>query len=156
MGKKKNKDKGIFNNKRVFFDFEIFEKIEAGIILVGTEVKSIRSGKISMNGSFCIIMGNELFVRGMDIALYDEGSMNNHEPKRDRKLLLHKKQIERLKIRLEERGLTIVPIKLYENDKGIFKIEVGVAKGRKNVDKRNYISEREEKIKIKREYNINI
>ena len=149
MSKKKNKDKGIFNNKRVFFDFEIFEKIEAGIILTGTEVKSIRSGKISMNGSFCIIMDNELFIRGMDIALYDEGSMNNHEPKRDRKLLLHKKQIEKLKIRLEERGLTIVPIKLYENDKSIFKIEIGVAKGRKNADKRNYIKDRESRKEMK-------
>ena len=144
MVKKKVKAKGIFNNKRVFFDYEIFDKIEAGIILYGTEVKSIRNGKINMNGTYCVIIGNEVFVKGIDIALYEEGSYNNvEEPKRDRKLLLHKKQINRLKSKLEEKGLTIVPIKLYENDKGIFKMEIGVAKGRKVVDKRNYIKERE-------------
>jgi SsrA-binding protein len=147
--KKKNKIKRLFNNKRVFFDYEILEKIEAGMILAGTEVKSIRNGKISMNGSFCIILENEIFVRGIDIALYEEGSFTNHESKRDRKLLLHKKQIDRLKVQLEEKGLTIVPIKMYENDKGIFKMEIGIARGRKTADKRNYIKDRESRKELK-------
>lgn len=146
---KKKKDRGVFNNKRVFFDYEILEKIEAGIILTGTEVKSIRNGKISINGTFCVIVDNEIFIKGMDIALYEEGSFTNHEPKRDRKLLLHKKQINRIKVKLEEKGLTVVPIKLYENDKGIFKVEIGIARGRKMLDKREYIRDRESKRQMK-------
>jgi len=145
----KKKDKFVFNNKRVFFDYDILEKIEAGIILTGTEVKSIRNSKININGTFCIIVDNEIYIKGMDIALYEEGSFTNHEPKRDRKLLLHKKQINRIKIKLEEKGLSVVPIKIYENDKGIFKVEIGIAKGRKAVDKREYIKDRESKKQLK-------
>lgn len=152
----KKKDKLIFNNKRVFFDYDILEKIEAGVILSGTEVKSIRNGKININGTFCIISDDEVYIKGMDIALYDEGSFTNHEPKRDRKLLLHKKQIIKLKVKLEEKGLTVVPIKLYENDKGIFKIEIGIGKGRKNINKKEYIKERELKKSIKKQFNINL
>jgi SsrA-binding protein len=147
---------GTFKNRRVFFDYEILDKFEAGIVLTGTEIKSIRNGKVTINGAFCIFIGNELFIKGIDIAVYDEGSYLNHEPKRDRKLLLHKKELNRLKSKLDEKGLTIVPIKLYPNDSGIYKFEIGLARGRKNSDKRNYISEREEKIKIKRDFNINI
>lgn len=152
----KKKDKFVFNNKRVFFDYDILEKIEAGIILTGTEVKSIRNSKININGTFCIIVDNEIYIKGMDIALYEEGSFTNHEPKRDRKLLLHKKQINRIKIKLEEKGLSVVPIKIYENDKGIFKVEIGIAKGRKNIDKKDYIRERELKKSIKKQFNINL
>ena len=139
----------LFKNKRVFFDYDIVDKIESGIILTGTEVKSIRNGKISMNGSYCIINDNEIFIKGMDIAIYDEGSLNNHEPKRDRKLLLHKKQINKIKSKLEEKGFTIVPIKLYPNENGIFKIELGIGKGRKIGDKREYIKDRETKRELK-------
>lgn len=152
----KKKDKFVFNNKRVFFDYDILEKIEAGIILTGTEVKSIRNSKININGTFCIIVDNEIYIKGMDIALYEEGSFTNHEPKRDRKLLLHKKQINRIKIKLEEKGLSVVPIKIYENDKGIFKVEIGIAKGRKNINKKEYIKERELKKSIKKQFNINL
>jgi len=147
--KNKKSNTLLFKNKRVFFDYDIVDKIEAGIILSGTEVKSVRSGKISMNGSYCIINDNEIFIKGMDIAIYDEGSLNNHEPKRDRKLLLHKKQINKIKIRLEEKGFTIVPIKLYPNENGIFKIELGIGKGRKVADKRDYIRDRETKRELK-------
>ena len=148
--KKKKYNTLEFRNKRVFFDYKIFDKIEAGLILTGTEVKSIRDSKISLNGSFCIIKDDGLYVKGIDIAVYSEGSYNNHEPKRDRKLLLHKKQIEKLKIKMEEKSLTIVPIKLYPNEYGIFKLEIGIAKGRKKSDKREYIKERETLIEIKR------
>lgn len=145
----REKNKLVFNNKRVFFDYDILEKIEAGIILTGTEVKSIRNCKININGTFCIITDNEIYIKGMDIALYEEGSFTNHEPKRDRKLLLHKKQINRIKIKLEEKGLSVVPIKIYENDKSVFKVEIGIAKGRKVADKRDYIRDRESKKQIK-------
>jgi len=147
--KNKKSNTLLFKNKRVFFDYDIVDKIEAGIILSGTEVKSIRDGKISMNGSYCIINDNEIFIKGVDIAIYDEGSLNNHEPKRDRKLLLHKKQINKIKIRLEEKGFTIVPIKLYPNENGIFNIELGIGKGRKVGDKREYIKDRETKRELK-------
>jgi SsrA-binding protein len=139
----------LFKNKKVFFDYDIVDKIEAGIILSGTEVKSVRDSKINMNGSFCIIKDNEIFIKGMDIAIYDEGSMNNHDPKRDRKLLLHKKQINKIKIKLEEKGFTIVPIKLYPNENGIFKIEIGIGKGRKLHNKKEYIKDRESKKELK-------
>ncbi|MFA5586574.1 MAG: SsrA-binding protein SmpB [Saccharofermentanales bacterium] len=147
--KNKKSNNLLFKNKKVFFDYDIVDKIESGIILTGTEVKSIREGKINMNGSFCIIKDNEIFIKGMDIAIYDEGSMNNHDPKRDRKLLLHKKQINKIKIKLEEKGFTIVPIKLYPNENGIFKIEIGIGKGRKLHNKKEYIKDRESKKELK-------
>lgn len=143
------KDTIVFKNRKVYFDFEILEKIEAGIMLTGTEIKSVRNGKVNINGSFGIFMDGELYIRGIDIAIYDEGSYNNHEPKRDRKLLLHKKQLNKLKIKLEEKGLTIVPTKLYPNERGIIKLEIGVAKGRKKGDKREYIKERDSKREMK-------
>lgn len=147
--KKKKTDSGVFRNRRVFFDYEIFDKIEAGIMLTGTEIKSIRNGKVNINGTFCFFVDKELFIKGMDIAIYDEGSYLNHEPKRDRKLLLHKKELNKLKVKLEEKGFTIVPIKLYPNENGIYKLEIGIAKGRKNKDKRDYIKDRESKKQIK-------
>jgi len=145
-----------FKNKRVFFDYEIIEKYEAGIVLQGTEVKSLRDGKISLNGSFCNFNDGELFVRGIDISTYNEGSYNNHFPKRDRKLLLHKKELKKLKVKIEEKGLTIVPIRLYTNEFNIFKLEIGLAVGKKNFDKKNTIYEKQERIRLKREFNINI
>jgi SsrA-binding protein len=149
MGKKNKIASGTFNNKRVFFDYEILDKFEAGIVLTGTEIKSIRNGKVTINGAFCVFIEKELFIRGTDIAIYDEGSYLNHEPKRDRKLLLHRKELNRLKSKLDEKGLTIVPIKLYPNDKGIYKLELGLAKGRKVADKREYIKERDSKRELK-------
>lgn len=149
MSKKEKNKSGVFRNKRVFFDYEILEKIESGIVLTGTEIKSIRNGKVSINGSFCVFNNNELFLKGSDIAIYDEGSYLNHDPKRDRKLLLHKKELKKLKIKLEEKGLTIVPIRLYPNENNIYKLEIGLAKGRKNVDKRSYIKDRETKKELK-------
>ncbi len=146
---KKKTEGGTFKNKRVFFDYEVFDKIEAGIVLTGTEIKSIRNSKVNINGSFCIFQDNELYIRGTDIAIYDEGSYLNHDPKRDRKLLLHRKQLNKLKTKLDEKGLTIVPIKLYPNENGIYKIEIGLGKGRKTQDKRDYIRERDTKREMK-------
>lgn len=149
MGKKIKKVSNTFNNKRVFFDYEILEKFEAGIVLQGTEVKSIRNGKVSLNGTFCVFNDKELYLKGSDIAVYNEGSYNNHEPKRDRKLLLHKKELNKLKKKLEEKGLTIVPIKLYPNENNLFKMEIALARGRKTINKKEYIRERETKRELK-------
>lgn len=149
MGKKNKKISTTFSNKRVFFDYEILEKFEAGIVLHGTEVKSIRDGKISLNGSFCVFIEKELYLKGSDIAIYKEGSWMNHDPKRDRKLLMHRKELNRLKKKIEEKGLTIVPIKLYTNEKNIYKLEVGLARGRKTHNKKEYIRERESKKELK-------
>jgi SsrA-binding protein len=132
-----------FKNRKAFFNYEISDKIEAGIKLTGTEVKSARNGKVNLNGCYCFVSEDGLYIKGMDIAFYEEGSLNNHDPKRDRKLLLHKKQIERLKTKLEEKHFTIVPIRMYTNETGIFKMEIGLGKGRKKYDKRNYIRKRE-------------
>ena len=146
---KRKLNSGTFKNRRVFFDYEILDKMEAGIVLTGTEIKSIRNGKVSINGAFCVFIGKELFIRGTDIAVYDEGSYLNHDPKRDRKLLLHRKQLNKLKSKLDEKGLTIVPIKLYPNEDGIYKLELGLAKGRKVADKREYIKDRDSKKEMK-------
>jgi len=149
MAKKKKNTKLVFRNKRAFFDFEITDKFEAGIQLQGTEVKSIREGKVSLVGSFCYFNNGELFIKDMDIAVYDEGSYNNHEPKRERKLLMHKKELEKLKEKTDEKGFALVPLRLYPNNKNIFKVEIGLAKGRKKVDKRDYIKDREIKREMK-------
>lgn len=149
MGKRIKKVSNTFNNKRVFFDYEILEKFEAGVVLYGTEVKSIRNSKVSLNGAFCVFNGKELYLKGSDIAVYNEGSYNNHEPKRDRKLLLHKKELNKLKKKLEEKGLAIVPIKLYPNGNNLFKMEIALARGRKTINKKEYIRERETKRELK-------
>jgi SsrA-binding protein len=138
----------LFKNKRVFFDFNIFDKFEAGIMLVGSEVKSIRDRNISINGAFCVFVGSELFLKDTNISIYNDASYNNHDPKRDRKLLLHKKELRKLQEKVDEKGMTIVPIKMYLNEKGIFKVEIALAKGKNAVDKREYIKERESKKEI--------
>jgi len=141
---KKKKQPLVFRNKRAYFDYEISEKYEAGIILVGTETKSIRNSKISLVGSFCYFNSDgELFIKDMDIAIYEDGSYNNHEPKRDRKLLMHKKELIKLKAKYDEKGFSVIPLRLYPNERNIFKVEIGLAKGRKKGDKRSYIQERE-------------
>lgn len=149
MAKKKKNPPLEFRNKKAFFDFNILDKLEAGMVLFGSEVKSIREGKVNLTGTYCIFHDNELFIKDMDIAAYEESSHNNHDPKRERKLLLHKKQLSRLKEGLEQKGTTIVPLKLYPNEKGIFKIEIGIAKGRKMQDKREYIRDRDSKRELK-------
>jgi SsrA-binding protein len=141
---KKKEHKLVFKNKRAYFDFEIHDKYEAGIMLKGTEVKSIRNSKVSLVGSFCYFNEDgELFIKDMDIAIYDEGSYNNHEPKRERKLLMHKKELIKLKAKFDEKGFALIPLQLYPNEKNIFKLEIGLAKGRKMTDKRDYIRSRE-------------
>lgn len=146
----KDKKTIAFNNKKVFFNYNVYDRFEAGIKLVGSEVKSLRNGKANLNGAYCIFNEKgELFLRDSNISIYDNASYNNHEPKADRKLLLHKKELSKLKSKNDEKGMTIVPIKLFLNEKGKFKVEIALAKGKNNSDKREYIKDRETKRELK-------
>jgi len=123
-------------NKRAFFDYEILENFYAGIQLTGTEIKSIRSGKAGLVDSFCSFTTNQLYVRNMHISEYELGTCNNHIAKRDRKLLLNRKELDKLQKKTKEGGITIVPLKLFINDRGLAKLEISLAKGKKTYDKR--------------------
>ena len=128
-------------NKRATFDYEILEEYVAGIVLVGTEIKSLRLGKASLVDSYCYFERNELWIRNVNIAEYTWGTCNNHVPKRDRKLLLNRKELNKLQRALQDRGLTVVGLRLFLNDRGLAKVAVGLARGRKSYDKREYIKE---------------
>ena len=128
-------------NKRATFDYEILEEFVAGIVLVGTEIKSIRLGKVSLTESYCYFDRGELWIRGVNIAEYGWGTCNNHTPRRDRKLLLTARELTRLERAIQDRGLTIVGLRLFLNERGLAKVVVGLARGRKAYDKREYIKE---------------
>lgn len=128
-------------NKRATFDYEILEEFVAGVVLVGTEIKSIRAGKASLTDSFCYFDRNELWIRGVNIAEYAWGTCNNHAPRRDRKLLLTARELEKLRRAAQDRGLTIVGLRLFLNERGLAKIVIGLARGRKAYDKREYLKE---------------
>ena len=126
-------------NKRATFDSEILEEYVAGVVLVGTEIKSIRLGKASLTESYCYFDKGELWLRGMNVAEYGWGTCNNHAPRRDRKLLLQRKELNKLQRALQDRGLTIVALRLFLSEKGLAKVVIGLARGRKSYDKREYI-----------------
>ena len=132
-------------NKRATFDYEILEEYIAGIVLVGTEIKSIRLSKASLVDCYCYFEKNELWIRGMNISEYDWGTCNNHIPKRDRKLLLNRKELNKLSRALQDRGLTIVGLRLFLNERGLAKVAIGLARGRKSYDKREYLKENDAK-----------
>lgn len=129
-------------NKKAYFDYTILEEIEAGISLVGTEIKSVRKGSVDLKDSFITIKNNEAFILNMYIAKYEEGNRFNHDERRTRKLLLHKKEIKKLKEKIKIEGLTLIPLKLYFK-KNYVKILVGICKGKKLYDKRASIKERD-------------
>ena len=130
-------------NKRARFEYNFLEKYIAGLQLSGTEIKSIRNNKANLSDSFCSFKENELFIIGMHIDEYKFGNYANHQPKRDRKLLLNRQELDKIKKKLKDIGLTIVPLRLFINDKGWAKIEIAVAKGKKLHDKRNTIKNRD-------------
>ena len=132
-------------NKRATFDYEILEPFVAGIVLSGTEIKSIRLGKAGLADTFCYINNGEVWVKNMYVAEYSFGSYNNHQIRRDRKLLLTKKEIAKMQKMSQQSGYTIVPLKLFINEKGLAKMSVGIARGKKEYDKRQSIREREDK-----------
>ena len=137
------------NNRQAYFNYAIEDKFEAGVVLLGTEVKSIREGKVSFNDAFCLFDKHELWVRGLYIAEYKLGTTNNHIAVYDRKLLLHKKELKKLEARMKERGYSIIPLKVFFNDKELVKIEIGLGRGKKDHDKRQTIKERDSKKEIK-------
>ena len=126
-------------NKKAFHDYEILERYTAGIQLSGTEIKSIRMGKVSLVEAYCLFHGDELFVRGMQVADYAWGSYNKHEPGRDRRLLLNRKELNKLQRKVKESGLTIVALRIFLADSGYAKLDIGLAKGKKEYDKRETI-----------------
>jgi len=130
-------------NKRASFDYEIIETWVAGIVLVGTEIKSLRLGKASIVDCYCYFVEDELWVRGVNISEYAWGGYNNHQPKRDRKLLLNRKELDKIRRALQDKGLTMVGLRLFINERGLAKLLVGLARGRKAYDKRDYIKEKD-------------
>lgn len=135
-------------NRRATFDYEILEEYVSGIVLVGTEIKSLRMGKASMVDTFCYFDRGELWLKNLNIAEYAWGTCNNHTPKRDRKLLLQKKELQKLQRMSQDRGLTIVGLRLFLNERGLAKVVIGLARGRKSYDKREYIKENDAKREI--------
>ncbi len=143
--------KTIVRNRKALHDYEISETFEAGIVLVGSEVKSIRAGMVSLKDSFAKIKNGELWLYGMHISPYEKSSSFRPDPRRRRKLLMHKREIIRLKSKTEERGLTLIPLEVYINDRGKVKIKIGIAKGRKQYQKKQYLLEKQKDREKERE-----
>jgi SsrA-binding protein len=135
-------EKLIASNKKAYHDYFVLQKLEAGIELTGTEVKSLRDGKANLKDSYVIVKGDEAFLLGTHISPYSHGNLQNHDPERTRKLLLHKREIEKLHVQLVEKGLTIVPLRLYFKGNRV-KVEVAVVRGKKQYDKRETEKRRE-------------
>jgi SsrA-binding protein len=138
------------NNRQAYFNYHIEDKYVAGMVLYGTEVKSMREGKVSFNDAFCLFEKGELWVRGLYIAEYSLGTTNNHIAVHDRKLLLNKRELKKLESKMKEQGYTIVPLKVFFNEKNIGKLEIGIGRGKKLHDKRDSIKKRETDREIKR------
>lgn len=151
----KLKDKIIKNvsirNKKASFEYQFLDKYVAGIQLKGSEIKSIRLGKVNLDAAYCLFLNGEFFVRDMNITEYEKGTYYNHQPKADRKLLLKKRELRRIQNELNNVGLTVVPTHLFVNEKGLAKLEIAIAKGKKLFDKRETIKERDVKRQMERE-----
>lgn len=137
-------------NRRATFDYAISETFTAGIVLTGTEIKSLRQGKASLVDTFCYVAADGVWIKNMYIAEYFYGSYNNHMERRDRKLLLNKKEIDRLAKAGKETGMTIIPLRVFINERGLAKMVIGIGRGKKEYDKRQAIKEREDKRSIAR------
>ena len=142
-------EKLIADNRKARHEYELLERIEAGIVLQGTEVKALREGRATIQRAYADVRGNEAWLIGANIASYDKGGFANHEPERDRKLLLHRREIDRLRGRVQEQGLTLVPTRLYFKD-GRAKVEIALARGKQVRDKRRDIAKREADRQIER------
>jgi SsrA-binding protein len=130
-------------NKRASFDYAFIDTFTAGIVLTGTEIKSIRMGKASLVDTYCFFVDGELWVKNMNISLYAQGSYNNHDVRRDRKLLLNRKELRNLEHEIKTPGLTIVPVRVFINNAGLAKLEIALAKGKKEYDKRETLKDKE-------------
>jgi SsrA-binding protein len=137
-------------NRSAYHEYFVEEKYDAGMVLQGTEVKSIREGKVSFADSFCLFFKSELWVRNLHIAEYRFGTTNNHMAVHDRKLLLNRKELRKLENKLKDKGYTIIPLRIFLSEKGLVKMEIGLARGKKLYDKRETIKERDTQREIKR------
>jgi SsrA-binding protein len=137
-------------NRRASFEYHFLDNYTAGIQLTGTEIKSVREGKVNLTDGFCIFIDNELWLKNVHIAEYKEGTYNNHEPKRPRKLLLNRQELKKLQNKLKEQGLTIIPTRMFINEKGFAKIDIALAKGKKLYDKREDLKLKDAKRQIAR------
>ncbi len=132
-------------NRKAKHEFHFIDVYEAGIVLNGTEIKSIRKGQVNLNDAYCYFKKGELYLRSMYVKEYEHGNINNHEPRRARKLLLHRRQLKKLEKKVKEKSFTIVPYRVYFNERGIVKIEIALAQGKKSYDKRTSIKEKDVK-----------
>lgn len=149
--KSKSSTGSVARNKKAYFNFELVEKIEAGFSLKGSEVKSLRSGLADLEGSYAKLRNNEVFLVGCKIATYPQAGQFNHEPMRERKLLLHKSQINKIRGKLQQRGFTLVPLRIYFNNRGLAKVEIALAKGKRQYDKRQKLQQDQQKRDVARD-----
>ena len=140
----------IFKNRKAAHNYYFFQELEAGIILKGTEIKSIRAGKLSFKDSFAKIENNEIWLHNLHISVYEKGNIFNHDPERKRKLLLNRREIKKLKYQVEERGMTLIPKDFYINDAGLAKMTLALVRGKKLYDKRDTLRKKDEMLEIKR------
>lgn len=137
-------DKILSKNRRAGFEYELLERFTAGIVLTGSEIKSLRNGGVNFSDAFCLFLNGELFVRGLHIAEYSHGGYANHEPKRDRKLLLKAKEVRKIEKKINEKGFTVIPTVCFVNEKGWAKLEIAIARGKKSFDKRETIKKKDQ------------
>lgn len=137
-------------NRQAYYDYFIEDKYDAGIVLTGTEVKSLRAGRASFNDSYCYFHRGEMWIKSLHIAEYSHGTSNNHDPLRERKLLLNKKELRKIESKIKEKGITVVPLRIFFSDKGLAKIELGLGKGKKLYDKRETIKQRDTQREMKK------
>lgn len=143
MAAEKRPIKVIATNKKAKFEYFFLDKYKAGVMLTGTEVKSVKLGRVSMSDAYCYFRMGELWLRNLHIAEYKQGGYNNHEPKRDRKLLLQKRELKKLEIKIKERGLTIIPVEVFISENGFVKVEIALSKGKKAYNKKQSIKEKD-------------
>jgi SsrA-binding protein len=153
MSAQSGEEKIITVNRKAFGDFNLHQRMEAGIALTGTEVKSAKDGKVSLREGFCYLKKDELWLKNVHIAQYPFGNRLNHDPLRERKLLLHRAEINKLKVKLREKGLTLVPLRVYVK-RGRIKVELGLASGKRQYDKRDAIRKKDENRELGREFKV--
>ncbi|MBP5400594.1 MAG: SsrA-binding protein SmpB [Bacteroidales bacterium] len=144
MPKKPTADINI-KNRKAEFEYHLLSTFTAGIVLTGTEIKSIRAGKVNLTDSYCSFINGELWAHNIHISEYANGSYNNHEPKRDRKLLLNKKELKKIQSKLNDRGMTVIPTRMWINENGYAKLDIALARGKKMFDKRDSIKEKDQR-----------
>ncbi|HAI57569.1 MAG TPA: SsrA-binding protein [Saprospirales bacterium] len=147
----KQTDTPVIVNRKAKFEYTLIDEFEAGIMLKGTEVKAMRSGNANLSDAYCIFDNGNLIIKSMFIAEYDHGNVNNHETRADRRLLLRKSELKKIKRKLDEKGLTLVPYKIYFTERGFVKLNIWLAQGKKSFDKRNSIKEKDVKRELDRE-----